>query len=204
MMQGQLAVSTRQRRKPRADVYQFAELSESAKERAREWYREGALQHEWWRFIYEDARAVGEMMGIEICDISFVLHVQGSGAWFDGDYGHAPNSAALVKDHAPSDGELHEIAAILAGLQMVHGQALFAVIERKRDDSVWIEVTEGEDGAPCLDEHADKLLRDTLRRFMRWIHGQLEAEYEYQMSDEVVDEMIEGNEYEFTEDGDRA
>jgi hypothetical protein len=44
---------------------------------------------------------------------------------------------------------------------------------------------------------------DCLRDFARWIYRQLEAEYGYQNSDEVVDETIIINAYEFDEDGNR-
>ena len=40
-------------------VYQFDELSDKAKEKAREWYRSGALEYEWWESTYEDAAQVG-------------------------------------------------------------------------------------------------------------------------------------------------
>lgn len=40
-------------------IYQFDELSESAKECARDWYREGALDYEWWDFVYDDAARIG-------------------------------------------------------------------------------------------------------------------------------------------------
>ena len=40
-------------------VYQFDELDDKAKERAREWYRAGALDYEWWESTYEDAAQVG-------------------------------------------------------------------------------------------------------------------------------------------------
>lgn len=40
-------------------VYQFDELDEKAKERAREWYRAGALDYAWWESVYEDAAQVG-------------------------------------------------------------------------------------------------------------------------------------------------
>ena len=36
-------------------VYQFDELSDSAKEKARDWYRLGAMDYEWWDYVYEDA-----------------------------------------------------------------------------------------------------------------------------------------------------
>ncbi len=40
-------------------IYKFDELSEEAKEKAREWWRNGALDDEWWKFVYEDAENVG-------------------------------------------------------------------------------------------------------------------------------------------------
>lgn len=40
-------------------VYQFDELDNKAKERAREWYRAGALDYDWWESVYEDAAQVG-------------------------------------------------------------------------------------------------------------------------------------------------
>jgi hypothetical protein len=42
-----------------------------------------------------------------------------------------------------------------------------------------------------------------MRDFADWIYDQLRKEYEYQMSDEQVDETLIANEYEFDEDGDR-
>lgn len=40
-------------------VYDFDELSDEAKEKAREWYRDGALDYEWWDYIFEDAARIG-------------------------------------------------------------------------------------------------------------------------------------------------
>lgn len=40
-----------------------------------------------------------------------------------------------------------------------------------------------------------------MRAFADWIYRQLETEYDYQNSDEQVDESIIANEYEFTEEG---
>ena len=39
--------------------YKFNELDDKAKERARDWYREGALDHEWYYFTYDDAAEIG-------------------------------------------------------------------------------------------------------------------------------------------------
>ncbi len=40
-------------------VFEFDELTGSAKERARDWYRRDALDYEWWDCIYEDAKTIG-------------------------------------------------------------------------------------------------------------------------------------------------
>jgi len=40
-------------------VYEFDELDDKAKERARDWYREGALDYKWWDAIYDDAARIG-------------------------------------------------------------------------------------------------------------------------------------------------
>lgn len=39
--------------------YKFEELSPKAKERARDWFRESALDYDWWDSTYEDAASIG-------------------------------------------------------------------------------------------------------------------------------------------------
>jgi hypothetical protein len=41
------------------EVFTFDELDENAKERARDWYREDALDWEWWDCTYSDAESIG-------------------------------------------------------------------------------------------------------------------------------------------------
>ena len=45
---------------------------------------------------------------------------------------------------------------------------------------------------------------ELMRDFAEWIYRGLEQEYDWRQSDECVDESMESNEYEFTEDGERA
>ena len=47
-------------------VFKFNELDDKAKEKAREWYREGALNYDWWDSVYEDAERIAEILGIEL------------------------------------------------------------------------------------------------------------------------------------------
>jgi hypothetical protein len=55
-----------------------------------------------------------------------------------------------------------------------------------------------------MDETTCNEFRDLMRDFADWIYKGLEAEYDYRMSDEAVDEAMEVNEYEFTEEGEPA
>ena len=50
---------------------------------------------------------------------------------------------------------------------------------------------------------AEDAVIEALRDLARWLYRQLELEYEYQTSDDQVDEAIRANEYTFTEAGRR-
>ena len=45
-------------------VYRLDELSEVAKEKARAWYREGAFDHDWFEFIYDDFERICAILGL--------------------------------------------------------------------------------------------------------------------------------------------
>ena len=47
------------RRTPRGGEFTFDELSARAKDRARDWWRESAMQDDWWEQVYEDAAEIG-------------------------------------------------------------------------------------------------------------------------------------------------
>lgn len=49
------------------NVFQYDELDDRAKERAREWYSRHVFEDACdWEFVYEDAVRVAEILGIEI------------------------------------------------------------------------------------------------------------------------------------------
>jgi hypothetical protein len=56
-------------------------------------------------------------------------------------------------------------------------------------------------GAAYPTSEAEGEFKDWCKDLMRMIYKDLEAEYEYQMSDESIVEMIEANEYDFNEEG---
>jgi len=45
-------------------VYYFDELSDKAKDKARDWFREGALDYDWYGTTFEDAVRVANTLGI--------------------------------------------------------------------------------------------------------------------------------------------
>lgn len=49
------------------NVFEYDELKENAQAKARDWFREHALDYEWWEYIYEDARTIGlEITGFDL------------------------------------------------------------------------------------------------------------------------------------------
>ena len=66
-------------------------------------------------------------------------------------------------------------------------------ISVERDSPTWQDMT----------EDAEEVVTEALRDLARWLYRQLEREYDYLSSDEVVDETIAANQYTFTEAGRR-
>lgn len=208
----------RERHMPRTEtvertLFTFDELNDRAKEAAREWFRAGNLDHEWWDATYEDAEQCAKILGIEFDrkrgDISPAIWFsgfasQGDGACFDGHYAYAKGAAKLIRQHAPQDTELHRIASDLQTLQRAHLYRLAARTRHRghyyHSGCMTVEVwttRDGGDVAAATEEALTQLLRD----FADWIYRQLEREHDYQQSDKQVDESIRANAYEFTEQG---
>lgn len=64
-------MNTTKERKPvriiETPVFNFDDLDEEAKENARNWYREGALDYDWWDSIFADAETIGlKITGFEL------------------------------------------------------------------------------------------------------------------------------------------
>lgn len=188
-------------------VYKLQELEGSAREKALDWLREGATQFDWWDHTYEDAKTIGKLMGIEINDISFSgFWSQGDGASFTGHYSYAKGAAAAVREYAPEDKELHRIVDKLQAIQREFFYQLSAHLTRtmhhySHENTVGIEVFRDGDYSDSVSAEIEKELLEVFRDFMRWIYKSLEAEYEYQTSEEQLIEMADANEYEFTATG---
>jgi hypothetical protein len=204
-------------------VYKFDELSDKAKDRARDEARGWDVEDEWWNYTYDDAVRMGALMGIEISstkytnkqlnhswekvDISFSgFSSQGDGASFAGRYRCVPDAVAQIKAEC-NDEELVAIAEELTTLQVVakfdgNRQLACDVAQVSNRFALSVNVYEFDGNNDFLvtseEEHA---LGELMRRFAAWIYDQLEAQYEYLTSDEHVNERLSEEDYEFEEDG---
>jgi hypothetical protein len=190
------------------NLYKYDELSDEAKEKAREWWRTDTTtnnDHSIFDSVLDDAKEIAAKMGIAIDKIYFSgFWSQGDGACFTGSYSYQKGALESIKKEYPKDGELHAIAKQLQDLQSKYFYKLCADVEHRGRYShsfcTEIDVYHNDDRyRPIAD--AEQELKDILRDYMDWIYQKLENEYDYQMSDEVVAENIVSNEYEFNEDG---
>jgi hypothetical protein len=204
-------------------VYQFHELSDGAKEQARAWYREGACDDDWHDFVLEDFATIGEILGVSLkthnvrlmgggtrakpCIWFRGFWSQGDGACFEGSYGHRKGATLAIRAHAPTDATLHRIADTLQALQRRNFYQLQAdVTHRGHYTHEYCMVIAVERDSPVgqgMTGDAEDILTEALRDLARWLYRQLEREYEYQTSDEVIDETITANTYTFTGNGRR-
>ena len=185
-------------------IFQFDELTEQAKEKARQWYRDASQQDEWWDFVVEDARTIGALMGWTIDNLYFSgFWSQGDGACFVGRMGYAKGCSKATKAYAPNDAELQRIAAEWQALQARQFYKLSAVVT-KTDRRYCHENTVGFDvyrDGEWSSAETESAVIDIGRDFMQWAYSRLEKEYEWLNSDEHVDETICANEYEFDLEG---
>lgn len=208
------------------ETYQFEELSDAAKEKAREWFREGICEDSFWHeSIYEDAAQIFEILGIFSQravqtvggktryepNIEFSgFWSQGDGASFEGTYYYAKGAAKKIREYAPIDEKLHSIADRLQELQRRHFYKLTAVSRRighhysHSNTVAWETECDWPDSTRPSKPGADGECTEIMRDLSNWIYRTLEAQYEYLNSDESVDENIKCNEYEFTAEGRRA
>lgn len=197
-------------------VYPYAELSDKAKAKAREWMRELESESFGDYAAWEDDwRTIAGHLGIEFrtheittyngkkrqeLNIWWHLHTQGAGVGFDASYAYKPGGAAALKAHAPLDTVLHSIADALEAVQSLYHRNVTALIEAHGGNG--LDITVSHDDAGVSIRHDDETkVRGAIMRLAEWMHQQLNAEYDYRTSDEAVVDTIEANEYEFTEDG---
>ena len=203
------------------EVFTFDELTtDDAKERARDWFREGIESDE--LADYNDWETIAEILGVTFrthpvklygggVRYEPVIHwsgfsSQGDGASWEGSYSYAKQAPRRIRDHAPLDATLHRIADDLAAVQRRFGYRLSAKVTQSGyySHSGTMSVETEYDGNPDRDlGSAPDDIRHALRAFADWIYRQLESQWEYLHAAEQVDESLLCNGYTFTADGRR-
>jgi hypothetical protein len=204
-------------------VYQLGELSVEAREKARAWFRESMDTDDWYEFVYEDFEAICAILGVRLKTRAVRLYgggtgqrpcvyfrgfwSQGDGACFDAFYSHAKDAPHRIRAHAPQDGELHRIADALQAVQKRNFYQLHADASHRgyyyHEYCMALSVERDRPTCQGMSADAEEAVTEALRNLTRWLYRQLELEYEYHISDAVVDEAIIANGFTFTNSGRR-
>jgi hypothetical protein len=204
-------------------VYRLDELDQTAKDRARAWYRDIATDDDWNEFVYEDFESICATLGVRPKTRSVALmgggtrqtpriffsgfSSQGDGACFETYYSYEKGARKRIREHAPQDTELHRIADVLQVIQCRNFYQLRAEATHRGHyyHELCMAISVERESPTYQDTTADAedVVAEAMRDLARWLYRQLEREYEYQTSDAVIDEAIEANEYSFTESGRR-
>ena len=173
-------------------VYSFAELSDDAQERALNAFRDINVEYDWWTDgAYDTIRTAGKLLGLEIGDIHFDTYLY---CVFDASYEYVCGAAKAIQAEFPRATDLHDVARKLQDLQKRHFYSLSCAVTEGRSMNQYSCFRFGED-YECED------LGDIIDDFAHWARILLRNEYEWLTSDEAIQEAIEANGYEFTEEG---
>ncbi len=204
-------------------VYRLEELSDAAKEKARSWYCEGGFDDDWFESVYDDFESIAEIVGLRLKTRQVRLYgggtrqkpciwfsgfsSQGDGACFETFYSYRKGAPCRIREYAPQDAELHRIADALQVAQRRNFYQLNAEASHRgryyHEYCMAISVERDSPTYQDMTADAEEAVIEALRDLARWLYRQLEQEYEFQTSGEVVDEAIIANEYTFTETGHR-
>ena len=164
-------------------IYKFDELSDSAKDKALDNCRYYEVDHDWWEYTYEDASEVG--IKITSFDIDRASYCNGE----------IPDTEQTAHNIVDNHGEVCDTYKVAAAYLKERDEAIKAA--PKDEDGEFEDEYE-------LDQKLDELGEEFKKAILEEYLSILRKEYEYLTSDEAVKEMIEANEYEFTEEGERA
>lgn len=169
------------------NIYTFDELSEEAKDKARNWWISCACDDEWWEFTLEDAKRVG--LKIASFDTSRRYDIEGDFITSSVDC-----AEKILKEHGEGCGTWAEANAFLKNRGDFMDKAEKENKADEMGDFYDMETLEG----------LEEMERDFLKSLLEEWLLMLRKEEEWYFSNDHVDECILINEYEFTEEGELA
>jgi len=150
------------------ELFQYSELSDRAKERARDWYREASSYDCDNSYVIEDAATIAGFLGWDVNTRPVKLMngttryepaiywsgfcSQGDGAHFVGTWRASNVDAAKLREHAPEDTELHKIAAHIESVAAAAPHASASVAHRGHYQHELCTAFEFDGFAPELDD----------------------------------------------------
>lgn len=193
------------------NVYSFSELSESAKQKAIDGYRndENYPYDFWFEHSKEDFHAILSLLGFSNIESNFSgFWSQGDGANFTGSYSYKKGALKALLAYAPNDKELYNIAKTMQNIQSKYFYKIECELSKTSryehaytvsfDFTIWNG--RGTDEISMSREDEDTL-KNCFVDLMNWYYKALNSEYEYLTSDECIIENIEANEYQYLECG---
>ncbi len=192
----------------KTEVFQYAELDDKAKAKARDWYREvSSDDNEFQECPTNELKTICEMLGFTNVETRYSgFWSQGDGASFKADYAYKAATRQIRKAF-PKDEKLHSFADRLRAVQAPFKFKLVASIffnslrychAYTMDCDAWDSRSGPRDHLEAEDE-----IRDVARDLAKWFYAELEKSYNDSVSDEQIVSNIEANEYEFTAEGKR-
>ena len=199
------------------NLYELQELNEQAKQKALDEYRYINVEHEWWDYIFEDFKTICATIGI-IADTDKMyfrgFHSRGDGSAFDATI----NVPALLegirqekwKEYAPNE-KLSFVAMTIDTriLNLFKMQLLDSPVIISKSHYIIVEQPFDFEYNKRTDfthiEEKLEVIRDWIegvaKQLNRFFYKMLSDEYDNLISNELVTETIEANEYQFTSDG---
>lgn len=210
-------------------IYKWEELSQTAQEKAREWYLNG-MDYEWWEGVYEMAKEDGRELGFYIDKIYFSgFSSQGDGAsWI----GQVDVRQWLEEHEKDSIGltawcQLIQEGIITMHCKVVANNSHYCHESTMQFSDVWDETGMEDDyemvlssifkgmtianlfdiiatDPDCRYKNVDDVtqaITESGKDFARHIYQRLREEYDYLCSDEMMLDHFNANDYHFTEEG---
>lgn len=188
-------------------VYKFAELSDKAKEKAREWWRRASAGDTYFAEMpRENFVTIAHALGWQTDQKKMFwsgFYSQGDGAQFEGDFKAERVDVSKLAGFLAADTKLADIAnqfkLIAEAFPQVEGSV-------KSSGHYCHEMgTEFEEDFPTTTKGRAfaEVWKDQTRALMRWHWNELREAYEYEQADENIDDACIANDYDFTVDGER-
>lgn len=189
-------------KKVEVSLYEYSELSDKAKEKARAWFTTDYPDYGWWEPTCDDAKEMAKLLGIEIDDIYFSgFYSQGDGACFNGTF--RPEDVKTVEEFLENYPEEKTVLGLyerICKVKCPEDCRVKVSTSGNYSHSHTMQIDPSED----MERDEERELLSCLRAFADWIYWTLEKECEYLTSTENVEEQLNGNEYLFLEDGTRC